>query len=452
MTDCNRTPLTFSSLGRKQVVADFRGGALTSDAGVLLLRQADRQLGLTDALNALLPDPRHPFYICHQQRHMLAQRIYAIALGYEDLNDHAGLRMDPLMQVATERGIDPESPLASTSTLHRLENRINRKSLADINKLFVEIFIASFKGQQPPAELILDFDATDDPIHGQQEQRFYHGYYKGYCFLPLYVFCGDQLLTAYLRPSNLDPATHAWAILALLVKRFRQVWPEAKIVFRGDCGFCRWRMLRWCDRHAVGYIVGLPTNGILTRNAEPWTFQAQEQFAISSHKQRIFGEFLYAAGTWDRLRRVIVKAEYLPEGPNTRFVATNLDGPPQVLYDDMYCARGEMENRIKEQQLGLFADRTSCHDFQANQFRVLLSAAAYVLIEHIRRVGLADTALAAAQVSTIRTKLFKIGARVVASARRIVLHLPTAMPLQELFKIVLQRLMTTPQVSTLATG
>ena len=210
-------------------------------------------------------------------------------------------------------------------------------------------------------------------------------------------------------------------------------------------------MLRWCDRHQVGYIVGLPTNCVLTRNAQPWTFQSQEQFAISSQKQRIFGEFLYAAGTWDKLRRVIVKAEYLPDGPNTRFVLTNLEGPPQTLYDDLYCARGEMENRIKEQQLGLFADRTSCHDFQANQFRVLLSAAAYVLLEHIRRVGLAGTALASAQVSTIRVKLLKIGARVVASARRIVLHLPTAMGLRELLATVLGRLMATP-AGVLASG
>ena len=444
MIDCNRTVLTFSSLGRRKVVADFRGGSLTSDAGALLLREADRQLGLTAAINACIPDPRHPFFICHQQHHMLAQRMYGIALGYEDLNDHAALRVDPLLQAATERGVDPELPLASTSTLHRLENRIARKSLVDINKLFVEAFLASFKGKAPPKELTLDFDATDDPIHGQQQQRFYHGYYQEYCFLPLYVFCGDQLLTAYLRPANIDPALHAWAILALLVKRFRQVWPEAKIIFRGDGGFCRWRMLRWCDRHQVGYLVGLPTNCVLTKNAQPWTFLAQEQFAITSHKQRIFGEFLYAAGTWDKLRRVLVKAEYLPDGPNTRFVLTNLEGPPQALYDERYCARGEMENRIKEQQLGLFADRTSCHDFLANQFRVLLSAAAYVLLEHIRRVALAGTALAGAQVSTIRVKLLKIGARVVASARRIVLHLPTAMPLRELFATVLGRLLATP--------
>jgi hypothetical protein len=305
-------------------------------------------------------------------------------------------------------------------------------------KVLVEQFIASH--DTPPEELILDFDATDDLVHGRQEGRFFHGYYDAYCFLPLYVFCGDQLLVAYLRPSNIDAAWHSRAILKLLVQRFRQVWPNVRIVFRGDSGFCRWRMLRWCDRHGVHYIVGLPKNDVLKRLARRSRVQARWDHRRSGQKQRLFEEFQYAAGTWDRPRRVIAKAEYGDQGENPRFVVTSLQGPPQELYEDVYCQRGEMENRIKEQQLHLFADRTSCHEFLANQFRVLLSAAAYVLMETLRRVGLAGTELAEAQVDTIRLKLLKIGARVVRSVRRIVLHLASGYPLQELLASVLRRL------------
>ena len=442
MTQCNTTRLEFSSLGRKKVTADFDGGNLTSDAGALILREAERYTGLIEAVNEAIPDPRNPSLTAHQQKHMLAQRIFGIALGYEDLNDHADLRVDPLMQVATERGIDEKFPMASTSTLHRLENRIDRKSLVEIHQRFVETFINSFKDQPPPKELILDFDPTNDPVHGKQDQRFFHGYYDEYCFLPLYVFCGGQLLVAYLRPSNIDPARHAWAILALLVKRFRQQWPDVKIIFRADSGFCRWRLMRWCDRHDVGYIIGIGKNNVLMRNAEPWISKSEDAYARTNQKQRVFGEFLYAAGTWDKIRRVVVKAERLNECPNTRFVVTNQTGDPSCLYDDLYCARGDMENRIKEQQLGLFSDRTSCHDFLPNQFRVLLSASAYILIEHIRRVGLAGTELAAAQVSTIRLKLFKIGARIRSSVRRVVLHFASGYPMKELFAKVLSRLTT----------
>ncbi len=440
MTECNATTLEFSSLKRQKVVADFAGGQITSDAGALLLREADRRVGLVDAINAVIHDPRNPVYTIHQQRDMLAQRIFGIALGYEDLNDHAELRVDPLMQVATERGVDSEMPMASTSTLHRLENRISREELIALSKVFVECFIQSFEGQPAPKELILDFDATDDPVHGNQDKRFFHGYYKEYCFLPLYVFCGTQLLTAYLRPANQDGATHAWAILSLLVKRLREVWPAVRIVFRGDSGFCRWKMMRWCDRHDVGYIIGIGKNNVLMRNAEPWVRWAEQAYRATARKQRIFGEFLYAAGTWETIRRVIVKAERLEKGPNTRFVVTNLEGDPQHLYDRTYCGRGECENRIKEQQLGLFSDRTSCSEFHANQFRVLLSAAAYLLIEHVRRTALSGTELAAAQVSTIRVKLLKIGARISTSVRRITLHLAGGFPLKELFAQVLARL------------
>jgi len=438
MTDCTTQPLLFSSLGSQKIQADFNGGKLTSDAGALLLREADKRLGLIDALNRCIPDPRNEFYIAHVQKTMLAQRIFGIALGYEDLNDHQTLREDPLFQIVSERGIKDDLPLASPPTLCRLENRVDRESLAAMAGVFVERFVAAHS--TPPDEIVLDFDPTDDPVHGHQEKRFFHGYYDQYCFLPLYVFCGDQLLVAYLRPSNIDASRHSGAILKLLVKRFRQAWPGVRIIFRGDSGFCRWRLMRWCDRNTIGYILGLARNPVLERLAQPWREISRTRFEQSSQKQRIFGELTYAAETWDTPRRVIVKAEHLMEGENTRFVVTNLPGGPQSLYDDLYCQRGEMENRIKEQQLGLFADRTSCHDFAANQFRVLLSAAAYVLMETIRRVGLAETELANAQVGTIRLKLLKLGARVVCSVRRIVLHLAGGYPYKTIFAEVLGRL------------
>jgi hypothetical protein len=437
-TDCNTSRLLFSSLQRKKIQADFNGGSLTSDAGALLLRELDRRVGLIDAINSCIPDPRNPFYTIHTQRTMLAQRIFGIALGYEDLNDHQSLRDDPLFQILSERGIKDNAPLASPPTLCRLENRIDRKALARIAEVFVKVFIASFN--RPPEELILDFDATDDPVHGNQEMKFFHGYYDNYCFLPLYVFCGSQLLVAYLRPADIDPSKHSRAILKLLVKRFRQQWPNVKIIFRGDSGFCRWRLMRWCDRNGVGYIIGLARNPVLEKLARQWTDESAKQFEQTGQKQRIFGEFVYAAKTWDCRRRVIVKTEHLQQGANSRFVVTNLEGEPQKLYDEVYCHRGEAENRIKEQQLHLFADRTSCHDFVANQFRVLLSAAAYILTDTIRREDLANTELANAQVGTIRLKLLKIGARVVHSVRRIVIHLAGGYPLKSLFVQVLSRI------------
>jgi len=431
MTKCDRENIEFSSLKSKKILADFNGGKLTSDTGALLLREIDRRLGLIEAISNGIDDPRHPSFTQHDQRAMLAQRIYAIALGYEDLNDHNSLRDDPVMQTISTQSAQMQKSLASPPTLCRLENRISRQDLIRIAEIFVEQFIASHK--QPPKELILDFDPTDDEVHGNQEGRFFHGYYDHYCFLPLYVYCGSQLLVAYLRSSKIDPARHSRAILKLLVRRFREVWPEVKIIFRGDSEFCRWRLLRWCEKHDVYYIVGLAKNAVLMRLGKSWIEKAKERFQQSKQKQRIFGEFQYAAKTWDRQHRVIIKAEHLPQGANTRFTVTNLAGEPKHLYDDIYCQRGDMENRIKEQQLQLFSDRTSCHDFLANQFRVLLSAAAYILVEHLRREHLTGTELANAQVNTIRLKLFKIGARVIWSVRRIVFHLPSGYPLKELF-------------------
>jgi hypothetical protein len=388
---------------------------------------------------ACVPDPREPAMIEHDQQTMLAQRVLGIACGWEDLNDHHGLRVDPLMQVASERDADEGRPLASPATLCRLENRVGRSACVELSKLQVELFIESF--ETPPEELVLDFDATDDPIHGGQEGRFFHGHYDGYCYLPLYVFCGEKLLVSYLRPSNIDASKHSRAVLKLLVDRLRQAWPGVKIIFRGDSGFCRWKLMRWCDRHDVDYIIGLARNKVLEKMAEPFMLQARQQYELTGQKQRIFTTFDYAAGTWDRPRPVIHKAEHNSQGDNPRFVVTSLSDPPQTLYDEVYCARGEMENRIKEQQLGLFAGRTSCHAFQANQFRLLLSSFAYTLIETLRRTALAGTELARAQATTIRTKLLKIGAVVVRSVRRIVLRLSSAYPLKDLFEQAAGRLL-----------
>ena len=368
MTECNRKALAFSSLSRRKISADFDGGRLTSDAGGLLLREVDRRIGLTKALADCIADPRDPDKIIHDVQTMLVQRIGGIALGYEDLNDHETLRTDPVMQVLAEQPPDPAFPLASPATLCRFENRITHKSLTRMSGILVDQFIASFK--RAPKELVLDFDPTDDRVHGNQEKKFFHGYYDHYCFLPLYVFSGEQLLCAYLRPANIDGALHSRAILRLLVNRLRKAWPKVRIVFRADSGLCRWKTLKYCDENNIGYVVGLASNEVLKRVAAPCTALAKSRFVRTGIKQRGFYEASYAAKTWDRKRRVIIKAEHLAKGPNTRFVVTNLDHAPYEIYDDWYTQRGEMENRIKEQQLGLFADRTSCHRFIANQFRL----------------------------------------------------------------------------------
>ena len=434
MTECNTDGFDFTRLGRREVVADFLGGRLTTDAGALLLREVDRQIGLIDSINDCIPDPRDPLYIVHDQATMLSQRIMSIALGYEDLNDQQTLRTDPALQVTAGIQPDEDSPMASPSTLCRLENRVNRKTLVRLSKVLVDQFLDSY--DEPPKEITLDFDATDDPVHGQQEGRFFHGYYKCYCFLPLYVFCGSQLLCAYLRPSKIDAAKHALAITKLLVTAIRQRWPNVKITIRADSGFCRWRLMRWCDKHDVFYILGLARNSILEQRIADLMDQAESAYQATHQKQRWFDETQYAARSWDRQRRVIMKAERLIAGPNTRFVVTNLKGTPKQLYDGIYVQRGDMENRIKEQQLMLFADRTSCHEFAANQFRLLLASFGYVLVETLRRVHLVGTELETAQVNTIRLKLFKVAARVVISVRRIVFHLSTSYPNQALFRLL----------------
>jgi hypothetical protein len=362
---------------------------------------------------------------------MIAQRVMAIALGYEDLNDHQDLRVDPALQLAAGKAPDEDLALASPPTLCRLENRIDRKTLFKLSEVLVDKFIAAHP--TPPEHLILDFDATDDRVHGKQEGRFFHGYYDHHCFLPLYVFCGDEFVTAYLRSSNIDASKHTRALLKLLVDKFRIAWPAVKITVRGDSGFCRWRLMRWCDSHGIGYVFGLAKNAVLERAAIDEIARAQRQFRQTQEPQRLFGSFSYAASTWDRQRRVIVKAEHNAQGANPRFIVVNIPGNPQELYEDVYCQRGEMENRIKEQQLDLFADRTSCHRFLANQFRLLLSSAAYVLVQTLRRTALAGTDLARAQVGTIRLKLFKVAARVVVTVRRVVFHLASSYPYHEMF-------------------
>jgi Transposase DDE domain group 1 len=441
MTECNRKTLTFSSLSRKKILADFNGGRLTSDGGALLLREANRRTGLIDALAGCVADPRDPAKTRHEVKTMLTQRVCGIAMGYEDGNDHQTLREDPIMQILSEIAPDPDDPLASPATLSRFENWVNRKSLARMGGVFVDQFTASHA--KPPEEIVLDFDATEDAIHGNQEGKFFHGYYDCYCYLPLYVFCGDQLLCAYLRPSKIDGAKHARGILKLLVQRIRAAWPNVRIIFRGDSGFCRWKTLKYCDKNDIGYVVGLATNATLKRHAKPHMEAAQKAYDTTGLKQRDFHEFMYGAKSWDRKRRIILKAEHLDKGANARFVVTNLDRDPADIYDGLYTQRGDMENRIKEQQLYLFADRTSCSRFVANQFRLLLTSAAYLLVEHLRRESLAGTELARAQVSTIRLKLFKIAARVVVSVRRVVLHLSGGYPYQSLLTRLVAQLAET---------
>jgi hypothetical protein len=427
MPDCTSKQLEFEPFGRRRVEANFDGGDVSSDGGLLLLRKLERRLGLIDAVARALADPRDPERIEHELVDMLRQRVFALVQGYEDLNDHAALRNDVLMQTACER----DTALASAPTLCRLENRASRAAAWTIHKVMVEKFIASFK--DAPAELVLDFDATDDPLHGKQEGRFFHGYYDNYCYLPLYVFCGEQLLVAYLRRSKIDESKHAGAVLKLLVKRLRQAWPEVKITIRGDSAFCRRRILAWCERNGVYYVVGLAKNDRLNRMTEAQRERLGRQFAHTQLKQREFAKLRYGARTWKRERRVIARLEHMEKGDNPRYIVTNLEGDARSVYEKTYCARGELENRIKEAQLGLFADRTSCQYFAANQFRLLLSSLAYILAERLRTRALAGTEFARLQATTLRAKLLKIGAVLVRNTRRVRVMLSSAFPYQAIF-------------------
>jgi len=419
--------IEFARLGRRVVEGRFDGGSMTSDGGVMLLGEVDRKLGLLEAAARCIADPRSPLLIKHGVRDMLRQRVYGLALGWEDLNDHGALRCDVAVQTAV--GVDRE--VASAPTLCRLEKWADRATAVRLHRLLIEQFIASFKSA--PKELVLDFDATDNPLHGQQEQRFFHGYYDSYCYLPLYVFCGQQLLCAYLRPSRIDAAQHSAAILKLLVRRLRQAWPDVRIIFRGDSGFCRQRVINWCERSQVHYIIGLARNPRLEAQVEFAQLALHDEYERTGHKQRLIDEFSYAAQSWPRERRVITRLEWGEQGHNPRFIVTNLQGDAGALYDDLYCQRGEAENRIKEAQVGLFATRTSCHVFAANQLRMLLAALGYVLIERLRALALQGTALASAQVDTLRIKLLKVAAVITRNTRRIRLYLASSWPSAPIF-------------------
>jgi len=426
--------IEFGRLGRRAVEGRFDGGSMTSDGGVMLLSEVDRKIGLMQAASRCITDPRSPLLIKHGVRDMLRQRVYGLALGWEDLSDHGALRQDVAMQTAV--GVDRQ--VASAPTLCRLEKWADRASAWRLHAVLVDQFIASFK--TTPEELVLDFDATDNPLHGQQEGRFFHGYYDCYCYLPLYVFCGQQLLCAYLRPSRIDGARHAGAILKLLVARLRQKWPQVRIVLRGDSGFCRQRILNWCERAGVHYIMGLARNPRLQGITEFLELALKDAFEASGLKQREVGEFTYAAQSWAHERRVITRLEYGEQGNNPRYVVTNLTGDAQALYDDLYCQRGEAENQIKEAQVGLFATRTSCQHFQGNQLRVLLAALGYCLIERLRALALQGTALATAQVDTLRIKLLKVAAVVTRNTRRIRLYLASNWPSADIFAHAMSQL------------
>lgn len=436
MTDCNPTlPLLPRCKGR-QIQTSFEGGNITSNAGVMLLRQLDSNLDLTRSIARRIQDPRDPRRCTHQLETMLRQRIFGLALGYEDLNDHQYLRQDVVLQTA----VGTDQALASQSTLCRFELNADRRWAVAIHEELIEQFIRSYR--KPPKRLILDFDATDDSVHGQQVGRHFHGHYDGYCFLPLHVFCGQKLLVSYLRPAYEDAAKHAWAILALLTKRLRAEWPDVQIIFRGDSGFCRHRLLRWCERRNVSYIVGIATNSRLEKLALKRRHEAAVRFRDTRVNPRLFTSFEYAAKSWKKCkRRIIAKCEFSYQGPNNRYVVTNLPGAPKWLYDRRYCLRGEMENRIKEQKW-LFSDRTSCHEWWPNQFRLLLSGLAYVLLERLRSGYLRGTRYVRAQVTTLRLRLLKIGAVVTRNTRRIRIMMSSHYPDQVLYAKVMRKLLS----------
>lgn len=478
MTECNRNQPALKRLQRQSVEADFEGGSLTSDGGLLLLREVDQRLNLIQRIADAIPDPRDPLYIEHSQAELLTSRIFGIAAGYEDANDQQQLRHDPAFLVAAGRTPTENSDtadqqsLASPSTHSRFANRIDSETIFKLHEVLVDTFLDSFA--QPPEEIILDYDATDDPTHGSQDKKYFNGFYDGYCFLPLYVFCGDQILVSYLRPSSVGAAHHARGVTKLLVRKIRSRWPNVKIILRGDSGFAIERLMRWCDKNDVGYVFGLQKNEVLIRNIDCEMAQAKIEHGKLGGTQVVFKWFRYrTAKSWDRHRWVIGKAAYSSLGENPRFVVTNLPSNegivdetyqrvkvngkrvqcvkesgtlcspsrnPEVFYKTIYCARGEMENRIKEQQMCLFADRTSCTQFMANQFRLLLSSFAYVLVDGLRRLGLSGTEHARMRVDTIRLRLFKIAARVRVTVRRVVFHLASHCPFAELFKSVMSRL------------
>lgn len=466
-TECSASQLEFQGFGSRKVQGAFDRGHLSSDGGVLLLRELDARLGLTERFAECFTDHRDGESIEHQVLELVRQRVYGIALGYEDLNDHNELMRDPLLALAAgktdlegrerHRRSDQGKALASASTLNRLEltpadacSRSRYKKVVyhpeRIEALLVDVFLDSFS--TAPEEIILDFDATDDPIHGTQEGRFFHGYYGCYCYMPLYVTCGDQLLVSQLRQADQDASAGSQQVLAWLVERIRKRWPAVRIVLRADSGFAREALMAWCEAHHVYYVLGLAKNARLLRKIGKELESAHARSNLTGMAARVFTHFWYRTQkSWSTHRRVIAKAEYLGKGANPRFIVTNLPedyATPQALYEKLYCARGEMENRIKEQQLDLFADRTSSHTMRANQLRLWFSSLAYVLLSTLRRTALKSTRLARATCGTIRLKLLKIAAHVKLSVRRIMAHFPTACPYQDVFTQALRNLENYP--------
>ena len=466
-TECTAGQLEFHGLGRRAVVGDFDGGRISSDSGGLLLREVEQRSGILSRLSGCFVDHRDPDQIEHTLESLIKQRVMGLALGYEDLNDHDVLRADPLLALLSDvsdpsgqgrrRRQDKGCALAGKSTLNRLEltpedasagsryKKIVARAEA-MDELLVEVFLEAY--DTPPEEIVLDVDATDDPLHGDQEGRFFHGYYRAYCYLPLYIFCGEQLLCARLRRADQDAAAGTEEELARIIESIRRRWPETRILVRGDSGFCREDLMGWCERHEVDYVFGLAKNTRLKAAIAAELCAAQAQYEVSGEAARVFKDFRYQTRkSWSRQRRVIGKAEHLAKGENPRFVVTslsttNLDA--RAVYEDLYCARGEMENRIKEQQLALFADRTSTHAMRSNQLRLYFSSFAYVLMQTLRRLGLKGTALAKAQCDTIRLKLFKIGAHIRLSVRRVCIAFSESYPYAELFRHILRTLQRIP--------
>jgi hypothetical protein len=429
-------------------VARFDGGAISSDGGALLLRQIDKRLNLLPRLAECFLDGRKQDLVEHSVHQMLAQRIYGLALGYEDLNDHEQLRKDPLFGVLAGRA-DVDTTLAGKSTLNRLELGAGTKDRykkitfwkEGIDELLVKIFLEAH--EHVPEQIIVDVDSTDLPLHGKQEGRFFHGYYDSYCYLPLYVFCGEHVLCGRLRESNHDAAFGSLAEIRRIVTQIRAAWPEVKIILRGDSGFCRNELMSWCEDNGVDFVFGLARNQRLRRIIGEQMWEATQQWAKTGKPARIFTEFEYQTkktkkGGWDHERRVAAKAEHIDGKENPRFVVTSLSSEQwaaQALYEELYCARGDMENRIKE-QFSLFADRVSAETMRANQMRLYLSTMAYILVSGLRRLGLKETELAQAQVSTIRTKLLKIGAQIRVTVRKVWISMASSYPWQGLYQQV----------------
>jgi hypothetical protein len=444
MTECSETLFPFEAHFSRQVVAQFEGSWLSTEGGSLLLRQADRKIGLMRRIVGCFTDYRQPERIEHRLEEMLAQRIYGLALGYEDLNDHEQLRQDPLLGVLAGKR-DLREPLAGKSTLNRLEltpagspaaERYNKITYSPeaIDQLLVTLFLESYR--KAPRSIVLDLDATDTPLHGKQEGRFFHGYYNHYCYLPLYIFCGDQLLCARLRPSNIDASAGSLQEVQRIVAQIRESWPNTQIILRADSGFCREELMAWCEQHGVDYVFGFARNRRLRRKIAKQMRQAQKEQQSTGQPARVFTEFFYQTHkTWSRRRRVVAKAEQILGKENPRYVVTSLPvaaWPTQQLYEQLYCARGEMENRIKE-QLSLFSDRMSTESLRSNQLRLYFSSLAYVLVEALRRVGLAATECAEYQVETIRLRLLKIAAQVRITARKIWIRYTKAYPWKNAF-------------------